>query len=134
MAKDNLSLIFSALADPTRREILAMLMPGEKTVTELVGEFEISQPAISKHLKVLEQAGLVERVREAQRRPAKLRVEPLKEVFKWLEQYRQFWEQGSKLLQEQMTSTPGKPEEHQLEPGEVQNVQKGKAQSDWQMF
>ena len=92
--KDHLSLTFAALADPTRRRILALLAEGEKTVTELAEPFNISQPAISKHLKVLERAGLIERGREAQWRPAKLRAAPLKEASDWVEQYRQHWEES----------------------------------------
>jgi DNA-binding transcriptional ArsR family regulator len=90
--KDNLSLTFAALADPTRRSILAMLADGEKTVTQLAEPFQITQPAISKHLKVLERAGLIERGREAQWRPAHLRAEPLREASDWVEQYRLHWE------------------------------------------
>jgi DNA-binding transcriptional ArsR family regulator len=92
--KDDLSLIFAALADPTRRKILAMLAGSEKTVTQLARPFDLSQPAISKHLKVLERAGLIERGREAQWRPAKLHAAPLKEASDWVEQYRQHWEES----------------------------------------
>jgi DNA-binding transcriptional ArsR family regulator len=92
--KDSLSLTFAALADPTRRKILAILADGEKTVTQLAEPFDISQPAISKHLKVLERAGLIERGREAQWRPAKLQAAPLKEASDWVEQYRQNWEES----------------------------------------
>lgn len=91
---DDLSLVFGALADPTRRGILEMLADGEKTVTQLTAPFDISQPAISKHLKVLERAGLIERGREAQWRPAKLQAEPLKEASDWVQQYRPHWEQS----------------------------------------
>jgi len=83
---------FAALADPTRRAILARLALGEASVLELAEPFEMSQPAISKHLKVLERAGLVSRGRDAQRRPRKLEAKPLAEVTQWLENYRQFWE------------------------------------------
>ncbi len=93
-SKDRLSLTFAALADPTRRQILALLAEGEKTVTELAEPFNISQPAISKHLKVLEKAGLIERGREAQWRPARLQAAPLKEASDWVEQYRQHWEES----------------------------------------
>ena len=85
---------FSALADPTRRAILARLALGETSVTELAEPFEMSMPAISKHLRVLENAGLVERGRQAQYRPVKLRAEPLREAAGWIEQYRQFWEES----------------------------------------
>ena len=92
MATDRLSATFSALADPTRRAILARLASGETSVTELAEPFEMTLPAISKHLKVLERAGLIERRREAQWRPARLEASPLKDVAGWLEQYRKFWE------------------------------------------
>ena len=92
--QDSLSLTFAALADPTRREILAILAGGERTVTQLGEPFEITQPAISKHLKVLERAGLVVRGREAQWRPAKLRAAPLEEASDWVEQVRQNWEES----------------------------------------
>jgi len=87
-----LDATFAALADPTRRAILARLMSGEAPVSELVRPFAISQPAISKHLKVLENAGLISRGRDAQRRPCKLEAAPLAEATGWLEGYRQFWE------------------------------------------
>lgn len=90
---DALSNTFSALADPTRRAILARLAQGESSVTELAEPFAMSMPAVSKHLKVLERAGLIERGREAQWRPCKLTPQPLAEVSDWVEQYRQLWEQ-----------------------------------------
>jgi DNA-binding transcriptional ArsR family regulator len=83
---------FAALADPTRRAILARLAQGEATVTELAQPFAMSQPAISKHLKVLEQAGLIARSRDAQKRPCRIEAKPLAEASEWLERYRQFWE------------------------------------------
>jgi DNA-binding transcriptional ArsR family regulator len=89
-----LSVTFAALADPTRRAILAHLTKGEASVTELAKPFEMSLPAISKHLKVLERARLITRGREAQWRPCRLEAEPLKDVDDWLEQYRQFWEES----------------------------------------
>jgi len=92
--KNSLSLTFAALADPTRRKILAILADGERTVTQLAEPFEITQPAISKHLRVLERAGLIVRGREAQWRPAKLQAAPLKEASDWVEQYRQNWEES----------------------------------------
>ncbi len=94
MSKDALSLTFSALADPTRRQILARLANGELSVTQLAEPFEMTMPGVSKHLKVLERAGLIVRGREAQWRPAKLQAEPLKEVADWVEQYRQIWEES----------------------------------------
>lgn len=89
---DPLSLAFAALAHPTRRAILARLASGDAGVAELMEPFDLSQPAISKHLKVLERAGLVERGRDAQRRPRTLVAAPLREIDEWLEEYRQFWE------------------------------------------
>jgi DNA-binding transcriptional ArsR family regulator len=88
----HLDATFAALADPTRRAILARLALGEASVNELAEPFEMSQPAISKHLKVLERAGLISRGRDAQRRPCKLEAEPLGEANGWLENYRKFWE------------------------------------------
>ncbi|MDR6290986.1 MULTISPECIES: ArsR/SmtB family transcription factor [Inquilinus] len=94
MSPDRLSSTFAALADPTRRAILARLCLGEATVTELSQPFEMSGPAISKHLKVLERAGLISRGREAQWRPCRLEAAPLRDVAGWLEEYRRFWEQS----------------------------------------
>src|SRR6266403_1184418 len=90
----DLSTTFAALADPTRRAILARLASGEAMVTELAEPFEMSGPAISKHLKVLEQAGLISRGRKAQWRPCRLKAEPLKAAADWLEEYRRFWEES----------------------------------------
>jgi DNA-binding transcriptional ArsR family regulator len=92
MANDRLSVIFSALADPTRRAILARLAEGDATVTELAEPFDISLPAISRHLKVLHNAGLISRSRSAQWRTSSLEVAPLKEATDWMERYRQFWD------------------------------------------
>src|SRR5438094_3426353 len=92
MSFDRLDMTFAALADPTRRAILARLASGEASVMELAEPFAMTQPAISKHLKVLERAGLVSRGRDAQRRPCRLEPKALKEANKWLEGYRQFWE------------------------------------------
>ena len=92
MAPERLDATFAALADPTRRAILARLAWGEATVTELARPFAMSQPAISKHLKVLERAGLISRGRDAQRRPCRLEAEPLAEATAWLAGYRRFWE------------------------------------------
>lgn len=97
---DSLSLTFAALADPTRRAMLARLAQGPATVKELAEPFTLSLPAISKHLKVLEHAGLIERGREAQWRPAQLRAEPLKDVSEWLERYRSNWEENFDRLEE----------------------------------
>lgn len=97
---DLLSLTFAALADPTRRAMLARLAQGPATVKELAEPFKISMPAISKHLKVLERAGLIERGREAQWRPAQLQAGPLKDASKWLESYRKNWEESFDRLDE----------------------------------
>jgi DNA-binding transcriptional ArsR family regulator len=91
---DRLSETFGALADPTRRAILARLASGEASVTELASPFAMSMPAISKHLKVLERAGLIARGREAQWRPCRLRVAPLQDVAGWVDYYRRFWEES----------------------------------------
>lgn len=97
---DTLSLTFAALADPTRRAMLARLAQGPATVKELAEPFKISMPAISKHLKVLEHAGLIERGREAQWRPAQLQAAPLKDASQWLEFYRENWEENFDRLGE----------------------------------
>jgi DNA-binding transcriptional ArsR family regulator len=94
MTSDRLSATFAALADPTRRAILARLASGERSVNELAEPFEMSLPAVSRHLKVLESAGLIVRGREAQWRPCKLEAAPLKEIANWVERYRKFWEQS----------------------------------------
>ena len=94
MTPDHLSTTFAALADPTRRAILARLASGEASVTQLCEPFEMSMPAVSKHLKVLERAGLIARGRDAQWRPCQLNAGPLKEVVDWAEHYRRFWEQS----------------------------------------
>jgi len=94
MSPDRLSVTFAALADPTRRAILARLSLGETTVSELARPFRMSGPAVSKHLKVLERAGLIARGREAQWRPCRLEAGPMKDATDWLEGYRRFWEQS----------------------------------------
>jgi DNA-binding transcriptional ArsR family regulator len=94
MPDDSLSLTFAALADPTRRAILDRLMNGEASVTELAEPFDMSLPAVSKHLKVLERAGLIARGRDAQWRPCRLDAGPLREVADWVSHYRSFWEQS----------------------------------------
>jgi DNA-binding transcriptional ArsR family regulator len=94
MSADLLSQTFAALADPTRRAMLARLTLGEATVKELAAPFRISQPAISRHLRVLQRAGLVEQGRQAQWRPCRLEAAPLREVSGWVEQYRRFWEES----------------------------------------
>jgi DNA-binding transcriptional ArsR family regulator len=98
LAPDRLDATFAALADPTRRAILARLASGEASVMELAAPFAMSQPAISRHLKVLEQAGLISRGRDAQRRPRRLVAQPLAEASAWLERYRQHWEANFQKL------------------------------------
>jgi DNA-binding transcriptional ArsR family regulator len=93
MASDQLSATFAALSDPTRRAILARLISGEASVTALAEPFDMSLPAVSKHLKVLERAGLIARGREAQWRPCRIEAGPLKDVSEWVEHYRNIWEQ-----------------------------------------
>jgi DNA-binding transcriptional ArsR family regulator len=105
---DALSLTLAALADPTRRAILEHLAEGEATVTELAEPFEMSLPAISKHLKVLERAHLITRSRDAQWRPCQLNPEPLKDLADWLEHYRQFWEQSFDRLDEYLQELQAK--------------------------
>ena len=100
---DQLTHTFAALADPTRRAILARLALGETSVTELAAPFEMSMPAVSKHLKVLERAGLITRGREAQWRPCKLDAAPLQSASQWIEQYSRFWEQSLDRLEEYLT-------------------------------
>ena len=118
MSADTLSLTFAALADPTRRAILARLAKGETAVTELARPFDMSLPAISKHLKVLERAGLIARGRDAQWRPCRLEGARLKEVADWVEHYRQFWEESFDRLGEylreiqQQKKKPAKEKKH----------------------
>jgi DNA-binding transcriptional ArsR family regulator len=100
MSADRLSTTFAALADPTRRAILARLASGETSVTDLAQPFEMSLPAVSKHLKVLERAGLIARGRAAQWRPCRLKAGPLRDAADWLEHYRQFWEQSLDRLED----------------------------------
>lgn len=100
MHTDQLSVTLAALADPTRRGILARLATGEATVTELAAPYEMSLAAVSKHLKVLEQAGLISRGKDAQFRPCKLEAGPMKDVAGWLEDYRRFWEASLDRLQD----------------------------------
>lgn len=112
MSIDNISLIFAALADPTRRAILERLSQGDSNVTELAEPFAMSLPAITKHLKVLEGAGLISRGREAQRRPCHLEPAPLAEISNWIEQYRKLWDtrldQLEDYLAELQNPTPSK--------------------------
>jgi DNA-binding transcriptional ArsR family regulator len=112
---DHLSTTFAALADPTRRAILARLALGETSVTELAEPFEMSMPAISKHLKVLERAGLIARGREAQWRPCRLEAAPLKDIAGWVEHYRRFWEESFDRLDAYL---------HELQNPEPKNQEK----------
>ena len=100
MESNHLDATFAALADPTRRAILARLSSGDASVTELAAPFKMSLPAVSKHLKVLEHAGLISRSRDAQWRPCRLETDPLEEVAAWIEQYRRFWEERFDRLDE----------------------------------
>lgn len=105
MSSDSLNRAFAALADPTRRAIIARLVSGEATVNELAAPFELTQPSISKHLKVLERAGLISRGRAAQTRPCRLEAASLKEVSNWIEAYRKVWEQSLDRLDAFLQST-----------------------------
>lgn len=100
MSADQLSMTFSALADPTRRAILARLASGETTVTDLARPFKMTKPAVTKHLKVLERARLIERGRDAQWRPCRLKAKPLRDAHDWIDQYRKFWEERLDRLEE----------------------------------
>jgi DNA-binding transcriptional ArsR family regulator len=110
MPADPLSVTLAALADPTRRAILARLALGETSVTELAEPFEMSLPAVSKHLKVLERAGLIARGREAQWRPCRLEAGPLKDVATWVESYRRFWDESLDRLDDYLQKLQAKEE------------------------
>jgi DNA-binding transcriptional ArsR family regulator len=112
MPADRLSTTFAALADPTRRAILARLATGAATVKELSAPFDMSGPAVSKHLRVLEQAGLVARGREAQWRPRRLQPAPLKEVAEWAEKYRRFWDASYARLDDYLQRMRAEEEDH----------------------
>jgi DNA-binding transcriptional ArsR family regulator len=112
MSPDRLSTTFSALADPTRRAILARLARGEASVTELAEPFDMSLPGISKHLKVLQRAGLIARRRRAQWRPCRLEAAPLKEVTEWVEHYRRFWEQSFDRLDDYLRDLQRRQKKH----------------------
>jgi DNA-binding transcriptional ArsR family regulator len=111
MPTDALSRTFAALADPTRRAILARLATGECTVGELAKPFDMSGPAVSKHLKVLERAGLITRGRDAQWRPCKLEAGPLRDIAGWVENYRRFWEESFNRLEDYLAELQTKPKE-----------------------
>jgi DNA-binding transcriptional ArsR family regulator len=112
MPADLLSMTFAALADPTRRAILARLAKGAASVNELAAPFKISLPGISKHLKVLERAGLIARSREAQWRPCQLAAEPLKGVADWVENYRRFWDESFDRLDEYLKKLQAEDKKH----------------------
>ncbi len=112
MISDRLSATFAALADPTRRAILARLMSGEASVTQLAAPFEISMPAISKHLKVLERAGLIARGHEAQWRPCRLKAGPLKDVADWAEHYRRCWTESFDRLDNYLHDVQNREKKH----------------------
>jgi DNA-binding transcriptional ArsR family regulator len=105
MPQDHLSTTFAALADPTRRAILARLVSGECSVSELAEPFDISLPAVTKHLKVLERAGLITRGREAQWRPCRLEARPLRDASRWIDRYRRFWEERLDRLGDYLRET-----------------------------
>ena len=113
---DNLSATFAALADPTRRAILARLASGECSVTELAEPFDMSLPAVSKHLKVLERAKLIARGREAQWRPCRLDAGPLKDVAAWVDEYRRFWEESFDRLEDYLREIQSKEKKHVRKP------------------
>lgn len=113
---DRLSSTFAALADPTRRAILARLALGETSVSEIAKPFSMSMPAVSKHLKVLEGAGLITRGRDAQWRPCKLEAGPLKDAAHWIENYRKFWEASLDRLEEYLTRLQSEPAKRAAKP------------------
>ena len=112
MSSDRLSATFAALADPTRRAILARLASGETSVLKLAEPFDMSLPAVSKHLKVLERAGLIARGREAQWRPCRLKAAPLKDVSEWVERYRPFWEESFDRLDDYLKELQEQEKKH----------------------
>jgi DNA-binding transcriptional ArsR family regulator len=116
MATDQLSTIFAALADPTRRAILARLAQGEASVKELAEPFAMSPPAVTKHLKVLQRAGLITQGRQAQWRPCRLEAAPLKGVADWLEDYRRFWEASFERLDDYLADLQAKEQQRDREP------------------
>src|SRR5271169_2472841 len=122
---DHLSETFGALADPTRRAILARLASGKASVTELASPFAMSMPAISKHLKVLERAGLIARGREAQWRPCRLQAGPLQDVAGWVEHYRQFWEQSFDRLDDYLRELKKQDLKNKKEKRHVRKQRKG---------
>jgi len=122
MTPDRLSATFAALADPTRRAILARLASGETSVMEIAEPFDMSLPAVSKHLKVLERAGLIERGREAQWRPCRLQANPLKDIADWVEYYRRHWEESFDKLERYLRELQRK--------NNVENIQRKEKRDD----
>lgn len=116
MPTDQLSAIFAALADPTRRAILARLAQGEASVKELAAPFNMTPPAVTKHLKVLQRAGLITQGRQAQWRPCRLEAAPLKDAAAWLEEYRRFWDASFDRLDAYLAELQAKEQTHDLEP------------------
>jgi DNA-binding transcriptional ArsR family regulator len=114
---DHLSQVFSALADPTRRAILARLSKGEASVNELAEPFDITLPAVSKHLKVLEKAGLIERTRDAQYRPCRLQAAPLRDAADWIDHYRQYWEESFDRLDAYLKTVTARQRNQQRKRG-----------------
>jgi DNA-binding transcriptional ArsR family regulator len=127
MQVDPLSATFSALADPTRRAILARLALGETSVTELAEPFAMSMPAVSKHLKVLERAGLIARGREAQWRPCRIEVQALKPVDEWLESYRRLWEERFDRLDDYLRELQAQEEEEKKQKDKAKDKLGGRA-------
>jgi DNA-binding transcriptional ArsR family regulator len=124
MTPDRLSATFAALADPTRRAILARLASGETSVMEIARPFDMSLPAVSKHLKVLERAGLIERGREAQWRPCRLQASPLKGIADWVEHYRRFWEESFDKLDAYLKELQRKDKQAEIRRKEKRNGRK----------
>jgi len=124
MTPDRLSATFAALADPTRRAILARLASGETSVLQLAEPFDMSLPAVSKHLKVLERAGLIERGREAQWRPCRLQANPLKGVADWVEYYRRHWEESFDRLESYLKELQRKSKEENIQRKEKRDGRK----------
>ena len=130
MSPDRLSRVFAALADPTRRDILASLANGTRSVTELAEPHDMSMPAISKHLRVLENSGLIERGRDAQWRPCRLQAAPMKEAVDWMEQYRRFWEASFDRLEAYLHELQAKPAEKPPEKKSHARKKKSVTQSE----
>lgn len=130
MPADTLSVTFAALADPTRRAILARLTSGETSVSELAKPFQMTMPAVTKHLKVLERAGLISRTREAQWRPCSLRAAPLQEAAGWIDNYRQHWEQRLDRLEAYLQKLQSEQAQEKLQKGTKSAASKSSAARD----